>query len=123
MTNTIDRAGDSLLAFAEGPGQEAAKKLEEAFAIAGQSIEKALGQAANTGQLDFENMVASVLKDLALLATQSALGGGSGGGGASQTVNLNMNLGQGANAQSVLNARGAITSGLASAVQAGSRFI
>ncbi len=119
-------AGDALAMLANGPGQDAADALEAAFGRAGASIEKALAQAARTGELDFKRMAESILKDLARIATEaliarSGLGGANGAAG--QTVNLNMALGAGADAGSVLSSQGMIAAALARAANAGGRFI
>lgn len=117
----LARAGDALVALADGPGRAATEALGDAFDQAGTRIEAALGQAARSGELDFSRMAEGILRDLARIAAEALVAGI--GGGASQTVNMNVNLGAGANAQSVMSSRGAIEKSLARAAAAGGRFI
>lgn len=117
----LQRAGEALTAFADGPGAAAARALEEAFAAAGARIETSLETAARTGKLNFESMTEAILRDLARIAAQSVLGGLGGGGG--QTVNLNISQPAGGDARSLLANRGAIQAGLARIVGQGGRFI
>ncbi len=118
-------AGDALLALAEGPGRAAADALEEAFGQAGTRIEEALGRAARSGELNFERMAESILRDLARVAAEAVLtmaGIGAQPGG-QPSVTLNMNVGAGAGAQDVLANKGAIKAALARAAAEGRRFI
>ncbi|MEL7127934.1 MAG: phage tail tape measure C-terminal domain-containing protein [Pseudomonadota bacterium] len=115
-------AGDALIAFADGPGRQAADALGAAFDGAGSRIERALGQAARSGELDFSRMAENILRDLARIAaealvTQSGLGTRGG-----QTVNLNFAMGPGTDAGSVLASRNTIATALARTAAAGGRF-
>ena len=74
-------AGDALTALAEGPGVAAAEALEAAFGRAGQGIQAVLGQAARSGELDFERMAESILRDLARVAAEAVVSLGQGGNG------------------------------------------
>lgn len=123
--NELAATGDALLALAEGPGQAAAKALEEAFGQAGTRIEQALGQAARSGELNFERMAEAILRDLARVAAEAVLtmAGIGGQSGAQQSVTLNMNVGAGAGAQDVLANKGAIKAALARAAADGRRFV
>ncbi|MEM0984638.1 MAG: phage tail tape measure C-terminal domain-containing protein [Pseudomonadota bacterium] len=117
---SIEGAGERLRALADGPANEAAASIEQRFSEAGQRIEAALSSAARTGQLDFEKMTEAILRDLARVAAQSALGANNG---ASPTVNLNLSGGANANARGIVAGQGAISSALARAVSAGGRFL
>ena len=116
----LERAGQALEAFADGPGAAAARALEEAFAAAGARIEASLEAAARTGQLNFEAMAQAILRDLARIAAENVFGVLTGGAG--QTVNLNINSTDGGDARSLLANRGALQAGLAGLVRQGGRF-
>ncbi len=120
LTEDIEAAGDALRAFADGPGRDAARLLEEAFADAGGRIEQALAQAARSGELDFRRMAEAIVRDLARIAAQSVFGG-SGNGGAS-AININVGGAAPDAARSLLAGQGAIAAALARAAAAGGRF-
>ena len=85
----LDRASQSLSNFAEGPGQHAASILEQAFARAGQSIEQTLGQAAQSGELEFRRMTEAILADLARVAAETVIAQtGLGQRGSNVSVNI-----------------------------------
>ena len=118
---SLQAASDSLSRLVDGPGVEAAARLEQAFAQSGARIEQVLSRAARSGELDFRRMAESILADLARIVAESVLAQ-SGLGQVGQTVNLNMSVGGGANAQSVIGAAGSIASAVASAAARGARF-
>ncbi|MEH6694719.1 MAG: phage tail tape measure C-terminal domain-containing protein [Hyphomonas sp.] len=115
-------AGDALTAMAEGTGAAAADALAAAFGRAGTQIEAVLGQAARSGELDFERMAESILRDLARVAAEAVVALGQGGNGG-QAVNLNMNFASGADESSAMQSRGAISATLARLVSSGGRFL
>ena len=118
---SIARAADSVAGLAEGPGQAAARALEEAFGRAGQSIETALGQAARAGELDFSRMAQSVLGDLARIGAEAAIAR-AGLGTAAQGLTVNMNVAGDAASGGAGAARGEIARAVARAVAVGGRF-
>ena len=67
------RASESLTRFVEGPGQQAANTLEQAFLRAGQTIEQTLVQAAQSGETGFRRMTEAVLADLARIAAETVI--------------------------------------------------
>ena len=115
-------AGEALTALAEGPGVAAAEALEAAFGRAGDGITAALGQAARSGELDFERMAESILRDLARVAAEAVVALGQGGS-AGQAVNLNMNFAPGTDERGAMHSRGAIAATLARLVSSGGRFL
>ncbi len=120
IESDLARAGDALRDLAEGPGREAAQALEQAFGRAGRSIESALAGAARSGELNFQRMAESILRDLARVATEALIAGVTGGGG--QTVNVNMNVAAGADA-SRAPSPARIASAVAGAAARGGRFL
>jgi phage-related minor tail protein len=66
----IDRAGAAFEALADGPASRAAQAIEAAFERTGTSIERALGQAARSGETSFSNMTEAIVRDLARLAAE-----------------------------------------------------
>ena len=115
-------AGDALTALAEGPGVAAAEALEAAFGRAGTQIEAVLGQAARSGELDFERMAESILQDLARVAAEAVVALGQGGNGG-QAVSLNMNFAPGTDERGAMQSRGAVAATLARLVSGGGRFL
>ncbi len=104
----------------------AAEAMADAFEAAGTRIEAALSRAAKSGQFDFEQMVSSILGELARLAANAMfdqLTSGIAGMGAQQPpVSINLSVPEGADAGSILAAQGQIASALGQAVLAGGRF-
>lgn len=121
LNDYLERASESLSNLVDGPGLEAATALEQAFERTGQSIERALSQAAQSGEVDFRQMAESLLADLARIAAEAVIAQSSLSQ-VGQTVNLNMSLGQGADAQSIVGAAGTITSLIAAATARGARY-
>jgi Lambda phage tail tape-measure protein (Tape_meas_lam_C) len=120
----VATAGDALRALADGPGREAAEALETAFGRAGERIEDALQRAARTGELDFERMAESILRDLARVAAEAvvAMSGISGARGGSP-VNFNMNFAGGSDTAQARTSRNAVATSLVRLVAQGGRFI
>lgn len=117
----LQSVSDSLTRLVEGPGQEAAAVLEQAFGRAGTSIEQALGQAARSGELDFRRMAESILGDLARIIAESVIAQ-SGVRQMGQTVNLNMSVGRSADQGSIIGATSSIANAVAVAAARGARF-
>lgn len=117
----LQAASESLTRLVEGPGVEVAAILEQAFGRAGANIERALGQAARSGEVDFRRMAESILGDLARIAAEAVIAQ-SGLGQVGQTVNLNMSVGAGAEQRSVVGAAGTIANAVALAAARGARF-
>jgi len=115
----LQAASDSLTRLVEGPGQEAAAVLEQAFGRAGANIEQALGRAAQSGETDFRRMAESILSDLARIAAEAVIAQ-SGLGRVGQTVNLNMSVGAGH--PSAIGSASAIANAVAVAAARGGRF-
>ncbi len=131
--NSRDKAAEALQGFADGPALDAAENVAKAFELAGDRIAKALGSAAQSGELSFSSLAESVTRDLASLAISelitsplqqaiSGLGDAIIGGGQSSSVNVNMNLSGVANADSFTRSQGQISASLARAVTSGQRF-
>lgn len=70
VAESATRAGDALMALANGPARQAAGAMSQAFDRAGQSIETALMRAARSGELSFSAMVDAILRDLSRIATE-----------------------------------------------------
>ncbi len=70
VTESAARAGDALMALANGPARQAADAMSEAFDRAGHSIEIALMRAARTGELSFSSMVDAILRDVSRIAAE-----------------------------------------------------
>ena len=131
--NSEEKAAEALQSFADGPAFDAAENVAKAFELAGDRIAKALGSAAQSGELSFSSLAESVTRDLAGLAIselitsplQQAIGGlGDAilGGGQSSSVNVNMNVSGVSNADSFTRSQGQISASLARAVTSGQRF-
>lgn len=102
-----------------------ADAMAEAFEQAGGRIEDALSRAARTGQVDFENLVTSILADLARIAANAVfdqVAGGLFGGGQSAPVSVNITMPEGADAGSIISAQGQIAAALGQAVLSGGRW-
>ena len=117
----LQSVSESLTRLVEGPGQEAAAVLEQAFGRAGTRIEQALGQAARSGEMDFRRMTESILSDLARVIAESVVAQ-SGIRQAGQTVNLNMSVGAGADQKAILASSSSIATAVAVAAARGARF-
>lgn len=64
----LQRAADSLDAFASGPAQAAADVLGDAFAKAGKRVSSSLAEAARSGEISVRGLAASLVRDLSNLA-------------------------------------------------------
>lgn len=76
MTSTeddIDAAGRSLQDLAEGPAQEAADAIAQAFERAGSRIETSLATSARSGAASFSGLADSILRDMARLAAETLI--------------------------------------------------
>lgn len=68
LDDELQRAADSLDAFATGPAQAAADALGDAFAKAGKRVSSSLAEAARSGELSVRGLAASLVRDLSNLA-------------------------------------------------------
>ena len=112
-------AGNALEALATGPGADAAEALERAFGQAGEGIQRVLGQAARSGELDFRRMSEAILRDLARIAAEAVLAQ-TGLLSGSQTINVNMPQNAGGNGGTDL---GSLATSIALAAARGGRFV
>ncbi len=117
--NDLVAAGEALEALAIGPGAEAAESLERAFGRAGENIQRVLGQAARSGELDFRRMSEVILRDLARIAAEAVIAR-TGLGAASQTINVNVPQSTGSSGGTDI---GSIATAIASAAARGGRFV
>ncbi len=138
IDSSLDQAGATLDAFAQGPVQRSAQALEDAFARASARIATDLGKAAAQGELSFSRMAANVLSDLARIAINNAIPGGQsrdsganlladafgaavrGLGGGKQSVNIAMQV-HGVQADTIARSKGQVAQSLAQAVSDGMR--
>ncbi len=132
LTNDI---AESLTAFTQGPGREAAEELGDLFEQAGARIANSLESAALSGEFSFRDLAESITRDLANLAIrelvinplqsslQGLLSSGAGVGNAGQSVpNIVMNISGVSDAQSLQKSQGQISNALARAVSQGQKF-
>lgn len=68
-----DGAGEALEDLADGPARQAADAISAAFERTGETIEQALGRAAQSGETSFNRMTEAILRDLARLAAQQLI--------------------------------------------------
>lgn len=120
LEDELDRAGAALTALASGPGEAAAKSLEEAFARTGKSIQSALSTAAQTGELDFQNMTKAILADLARIAAEAVI---SQSGVSALTQNISITPASSNSAQGGLNGLTSLSTVIAAAASRGGRFL
>lgn len=122
MTDTdfgLQGASRALGELANGPARQAADALAEAFGQAGEQITLSLGQAARSGELDFQRMAESILRDVARVAAEALVLRGSPG----NSVSASFNFAPGADQRSALGQSGAVAALLARLVQGGGRFL
>lgn len=104
----------------------AADAMAVTFEDAGDRIERALTRAAKSGELDFENLVTSILSDLARIAAGAVMdqmfSGAFGGASQAPPVSINIAMPEGSDAGSLLSAQGQIAAALGQAVLAGGRW-
>ena len=104
----------------------AADAMAEAFEQAGERIEDALERAARTGEVSFENLIATIASDLARLGAGAVIDqivtGIGGAIGAGPPVSINVTMPEGADAGSLISAQGQIASALSQAVLSGARW-
>ncbi|MFN7164199.1 MAG: phage tail tape measure C-terminal domain-containing protein, partial [Hyphomonas sp.] len=93
--------------------------LAAAFDDAGGRIAVSLGQAARSGELDFQKMAESILRELARVAAEALI--------LRQTpataVSASFNFAPGTDERGVMNQSGAVAALLARLVQGGGRFL
>jgi uncharacterized protein (DUF3084 family) len=68
LDKDLQRAANSLDAFATGPAQAAADAVGEAFAKAGKRVSSSLAEAARSGELSVRGLAASLVRELSNLA-------------------------------------------------------
>lgn len=117
----LDRASESLKAFADGPAQAAALSLEDSFGRAGQAIERVIVQAAQSGEINFKRMSEALLADLARIAAEAIITQ-SGLSQIGQSVTVNMPVTGGAGSSSSLGSIGAVANLIAAAAARGARY-
>lgn len=134
MTSEND-AAQALENFADGPAQDAANTITQAYEIAGDRIAQSLERAASSGSLSFNAMAESILSDLARLAIQNfftapleglingATASGGIGGANTPPVNVTMNLSGVSDASSFARSQGQVSAALARAVSRGQRYL
>lgn len=126
----LDTAADAVAALDAALAVQGAADIADAFEVAGARIAQSLEQAARSGELSFEAMAESVLKDLARLAVGelieaplSALINGLtdrlGGASAKGATTINLNLNGGTDAAGFQRSEGQIVATLARAVSLG----
>ncbi|MFN3910788.1 phage tail tape measure C-terminal domain-containing protein [Hyphomonas sp.] len=122
MTGTeygLDGAARALNDLAARPGRQAADALAEAFGQAGERITVSLNRAARTGELDFQRMAESMLRDIARVAAEALILRNSSG----SSVSASFNFAPGTDERSALGQSGSIAALLARLVQGGGRFL
>jgi hypothetical protein len=121
LEQSFSKAASALDGLALQTGRDAADALEAAFAKAGERIEQSLARAARSGELDFERMAESILRDLARVAAEALIlsnGRGSAPASPAYTFNLNAPSDRGAGL-----GRSALSAALMRLVSTGSRFV
>ncbi len=132
-SNTGPGAFDS---FSDTGAQKAADAAARAFEIAGARIERTLIKAAKTGELSFNDMAESILKDLAKLAVKGLItdplqsvisnaavqSGFQNSGQSGGPMNITLNVSGVSDASGFNKSQGQISAALARAVSDGQRF-
>ena len=101
-----------------------AEAMADAFEAAGLRIEEALSKAARTGEINFENLISSVLADLARLGVGAVLDqmiGSIGGGVSAPPVSVNINVPEGATSDGIFAAQGQIAAAVSQVIASGAR--
>ena len=117
----------------ETRSREAAEAASDAFEAAGERIASALDRAARSGEMSFNRMAESILRDLARTAVTDlitdplsraigGLGQAKGGSSGPAPVNVTMNVSGVADAAGLERSRGQIAAGLARSVATGQRY-
>lgn len=122
MTGTdfgLDGAARALNDLASGPGRQAADALTEAFGQASESISLSLGRAARNGELDFQKMAESILRDIARVAAEALILRSNPG----NSVSASFNFAPGTDERAALGQSGAVAAMLARLVHGGGRFL
>lgn len=102
-----------------------ADAMADAFEAAGLRIEEALSRAAKTGEINFENLISSVLADLARLGVGAVLDqviGSIGGGVSAPPVAVNITMPEGSSADSIFAAQGQIAAAVSQVIASGARW-
>ena len=122
----LGEAGLALQALADGPGQAASDALRNGFAAASEEIERALTNAAKSGELSFDALFKRILDDMARVAAEWAITASGIGSAdarpAGSPLNLTFNLTGGSDAGSVLKNQGRIAQMLTGALRSGGRY-
>jgi lambda family phage tail tape measure protein len=135
MTETsLTHAGqvaDAITALDTQGAFESADAIANAFEAAGSRIARSLEDAAKSGELSFNSLAESVLKDLAKLAVSELIeapltalidGFGKGlGGGSGAATTINMNISGASDPSGFQRSEGQIAATLARAVSLGQR--
>lgn len=112
-------ATDALERLSLNSGLATAEALEAAFQRTGASIERALSQAAKSGEVDFKRMAEAIIADIARITAEAILAQTSlGTGNQVQTTSL---IGGASN--TLPGASSTIASVIASAAAKGGRFL
>ncbi len=115
----LQGASRALGELANGPARQAADALAQAFGEAGERISLSLGQAAKSGELDFQKMAESILRDIARVAAEALILRQTPG----NSVSANFNFAPGTDEGAAMGQSGPVAAFLARLVQGGGRFL
>ncbi|MDP3460968.1 MAG: phage tail tape measure C-terminal domain-containing protein [Hyphomonas sp.] len=115
----LQAASRALGELANGPARQAADALAQAFGEAGERISLSLGQAAKSGELDFQKMAESILRDIARVTAEALILRQTPG----NSVSASFSFAPGTEERSALGQSGAVAALLARLVQGGGRFL
>lgn len=102
-----------------------AEAMADTFEAAGLRIEEALSRAARTGEINFENLISSVLADLARLGVGAVLDqviGSIGGASGVPPVSVNITMPEGATSDGIFAAQGQIAAAVSQVIASGARW-
>ena len=122
MTDTdyrLQGAARALGELANGPARQAADALAQAFGEAGERISLSLGQAAKSGELDFQKMADSILRDIARVAAEALILRQTPG----NSVSASFNFAPGTDESAAMGQSGPVAALLARLVRGGGRFL
>lgn len=129
LSEAMDGLNDfeaSLKAVSDVEIPRAADAMAVAFEDAGERIEQALSRAARTGELNFENLVSSILADLARLAANAVLdqvfSHAMNGVVQAAPLAINVTMPEGSDPSGIASAQGQIASALGQAIASGARW-
>ncbi len=120
INTQIHKASGALDALAQQSGRDAADALEAAFAQAGARIEQSLSRAARSGELDFERMAESILRDLARVAAEALILSNTRTPQTAPALTFNLNSNA---APDSAAGRSSLAAALSRLVSSGSRFL